>query len=152
MSHPSTDLYQTVKEFDRFLGKEYLRTLSLEEAALILKKIESFHVIASQMGEGNLDEIPLEGANAGEATPEKLSEIESLILVGCRLTTDLNEKILLRIMDIYQDKDHETEKLYRQLHQNLRDRTLSTGLLKKSQQIRNAAVETSQAIGLGVIL
>src|SRR5437868_1888044 len=105
MPHPHREsLYRQVQEFDGYLQKPYLKTLTLEDAARILKKMEAFHHQADGLRQ----------------QPQYSLENDYLIAVGCRLTADLLEQILMRVMDIYQAGDHTLTRLYQQFQGQIR--------------------------------
>jgi hypothetical protein len=77
---------------------------------------------------------------------------EYLMVVGSRLCSDLNEKILLRLMDLMQYHEETADHLYHQIRKNMQARHQVGLLLQKSQQVRNQTFENAQTMGLGVIL
>lgn len=164
MTHSPDDLYLTIKEFDRCLKKEYLATLTLEEAHLILGKIHLFQArVALEMPSISVNGASFDrrlesarelGKDFGKDfnDPEADYHTEYLMVVGCRLCSDLNEQVLLRLMDLTQEQEQEAERLYTHIRKNVRDRHHLGQLLEKSQQIRNQTFDNAQSMGLGVIL
>jgi hypothetical protein len=143
------ELYQAVKLFDRCLKKEYLARLSLEEAALLLLKIERFQsMVAKHFPLPDEAQFP----PGWGLNPPPAYHTEYLMVVGCRLCSDLTEQIMLRLVDVLQSRENEADQIYIQLRNNMRDRQLASGLIQKSQRIRNLTIDNAESIGLGVIL
>ncbi|MBX2859732.1 MAG: hypothetical protein KTR14_00735 [Vampirovibrio sp.] len=130
------NLHQCVQEFDRCLGRDYLASLSLDEAQLLLGKIDTFH----------------EAALALKEDPELSSEQDYLIAVGCRLTADLAESILMRVVDILGQREQELDVLHAKLRKRLKERHQASMLLNQARQSRNLIHQVGQSAGLGVVL
>lgn len=158
LKDPSRYLPQAIKEFDRCLNKEFLATLEYEEASLILAKIELFYRLVETWSPRELRNTsePLGPMTFDTSLTADNGEqdyfVEYMIVVGCRLCADLNEKVLLRMLDILDASEQEAETLYQQLRGNFKERHQASHLLKKAQHIRNLTVETTESMGLGVIL
>ncbi len=126
----------SVKEFDQCLNKNYLKTLSLEEAQLLLAKIESFNLIAETC----------------QNDPSISIETEYLITVGCRLSADLSEKITMRLVDLMQVHENDITVLTSKLRKEMQQRFQASMLLNKAQSIRSQTNDMAENFGLGVIL
>lgn len=137
-------LRHTIKTLDRWLDKNSINTMTLDEAHEVLRQIETFYETVATL------------QNALPHTHPDLAKtdlsLDYLITVGCRICADLNELVLLRIMDLSQAAEQDAQWLYAQLRDNLRTRHQSTQLLHHAQRIRTLTVNTTDTLGLGVIL
>lgn len=132
---------QTLQDFDRTLQSGCLAHLSLEEAAHILDQVELFHLEARCYQElVEMGELPAS------------AETEYLIAAGCRLASDLSEKVMLRIVDVLDSRQHSLDFLYQELRKKLRDKHQASCLLQKAQEIRQLTHETGETCGLGMVL
>jgi hypothetical protein len=137
-------LRQTIKTLDRWLDKNSINTITLGEAHGVLRQIETFYETVATL------------QNTQPDAPSEVAEtdlsLDYLTTVGCRICADLNELVLLRIMDLSQTAEHDAQWLYAQLRDNLRTRHQSAQLLHNAQRLRTLSVNTTDTLGLGVIL
>ncbi len=133
---PPFSFHACVKEFDRYLNKTYLETLSLDEAQLLLGRIELFDIMAQQA-----------------KALEPLSDDEAyLITVGCRLSSDLSDTITMRLVDLLQQHEGEISLLSSKLRKQMQKRFQASVLLNQAQSVRSQVNDMGETYGLGVIL
>ncbi len=75
-----------------------------------------------------------------------------LIAAGCRLSCDLNEAIIEKLVDRLQAQDEAIQQLSKQLREQLQAHHQATRLLERAQALKQETVETSETVGLGLIL
>ncbi len=126
----------TLKEFDRCLNRTYLDTLSLDEARLLLSRIETFNAVAENSRRMNALRL----------------EDEYMVAAGCRLASDLSEKVMMRLVDLLQERDEEVALLSSRLRQKMQERYEAQALLNRAQTTRGATNRLGETNGLGVIL
>lgn len=133
--------HDTLKEFDRYLNRTYLETLSLDEARLLLARIETFNALAKSHH------------RTSALHPERESVMdEYMVTAGCRLASDLSEKIMMRLVDLLQERDDEITLLSSRLRQKLQERYEASTLLSRAQTARANTNHLGETHGLGVIL
>ena len=130
----SQQIYERVRHLDQSLTQRLRYSIGPEQAGTLLQQVEAFYHQAWL-------EIPM---------MRESIDVKHLIAAGCRLSSDLNEKVLAQLIDQAQAKDEAIAQLSRALAEQLMARAQLGQLLKKSQTLKLYAVETSQTAGLGV--
>lgn len=124
----SSLLHQTVFAVDRALDRHVVRALPLEGLRLALDDMDRFRLQA--------DRRQLEGQD------------HKLVAAGCRLSNDLNEAVIERLVDAVQHQDAAIAQLSRQLAQRLKDRDQALRLLNKAQRLKQQMMTTANEAGL----
>jgi hypothetical protein len=140
-SHPGrrNPLYESVRNLDRALACPLRRNaLAPSQARQLLAQVEAFYQTAQQQQES-------------ERMPET-AEAKALLAAGCRLSSDLNETVLLQLVEQVQEQDTQIAALSRALAQQLFARAQTRQLLKHAHRLRQCGVKTAESAGLGVIL
>jgi hypothetical protein len=130
-------LAASVRGLDEALSRRAPKQLALAQADSLLLQVEQFFQQAWQHQKSDA-ELP------GEA--------RMLLVAGCRLSSDLNETVLGRLIDQAQSQDAEIAQLSGQLARQLMARAQTGQLLKKAQRLKQHTVETAETAGLGVII
>lgn len=164
------NLYETVLAFDTYLQKQTLEHLTLEDAALILMRIELFQqAVAETQGiytaadetETYLpkypfgiqfDQMPCFSVKDDLHDPYREMPQAYLMAVGCRLASDLNEQVLLKLVDLMDARAQDLEALYKKVRHHVRERQLTAILLNRAQCNRELTLENGLSLGLGAIL
>lgn len=134
-----TALEQSVMEFDRILtDKSYLNHMPLEEAERLLRKIQQFQQDAASA--------------SAESMTMPDNTLRTIIVAGCRLCSDLSEHLMMRAVDVLQDKQHSIDFLHQQLRKKIRDQHLANRVVQQAQSAKHLTNHTSVESGLGVIL
>lgn len=131
----SAELKQTVLDFDQALDKRRLANLTLDEASALLVRIDAFHERVADLEES-----------------AQSRELKTIIAAGCRLTADLSENVMMRVIDILQDKQHSIDFLNQELRHKLRAQHKGNQLVQKAQKLRTLNNRIGEAVGLGLIL
>ncbi len=169
------NLEQTLLSFDAYLDRQNLENLTLDEAAFILMRIDLFHQhVADSFGckaqevssladqlcnwASNHPHYP-EGANNIEFLFESSSSAVGhkpqnhyLMAVGCRLASDLNEKIVMRLSDLLDRREKNLEDLYKSVRKTVQEQQIANKLLNQAQKNRELTVEHGLALGLGMLV
>ncbi len=166
------NLYETVLAFDTYLQKQTLERLTLEDAALILMRIELFQqAVGETQGTYHgvdetktylpkypfgiqFDPMPCFSLNMQDDLDNPYREMpqEYLMAVGCRLASDLNEQVLLRLVDLLDERDKDLNDLYKKVRHHVKERQLTAILLNRAQCNRELTLENGISLGLGAIL
>lgn len=126
-------LLASIRDFDRYMKNGYLDRVTLEEASYILDQIARFN---------------LESGHNHRHQPHT----GRLVAAGCRLASDLSAKIMDRMMDVLEESDQSLQAINGQVRTIMRNRYLSTTMLQKAQQVRQATSHAAESTGLGMIL
>lgn len=148
LSMMTTDLQQTIQDFDRYLRNDYLDQLSLDEVAYVLQKVETFNEEAKR----HQQRVRLGISDGTRTDAQPRTDMDVLIAAGCRLCSDLVEKIFNRMMDQVQDSDQSIQTLQEKLRGNLQNRYESNQMMQKAMQVRKGTSRTAEDAGLGIIL
>jgi hypothetical protein len=169
------NLEQTLLSFDAYLDRQNLENLTLEEAAFILMRIDLFHqYVADAFGcqsqkASELAEQLCNWASGHPHYPEGATNIEFLfessssalghkphnhylMAVGCRLASDLNEKIVTRLSDLLDRREKNLEDLYKSVRKTVQEQQIAAKLLDRAQKNRELTVENGLALGLGMLV
>jgi hypothetical protein len=131
--HP---LAESIRRLDRALSHPIQESLAPNQADTLLQQVEKFYYDA--------------WTQQSIASSED-AELKKLLAAGCRLSTDLNETVLTRLVDQAQDQDAQIAQLSKILAHQIMMRAKTGQLLKKAQTLRQHGVETADTVGLGVI-
>jgi hypothetical protein len=147
----NTDVLKNlVCAMERAMDRRRLARMTLAEAEGILDTIEQFNLMASHTDHA----LPVKGMTPIDARASGRidSELECLLAAGYRLCSDLSEHVLMRLVDIYQDRQHSIDFMNAELRRKIRERASANMLIQQAQQVRNHLSHTSQAQGLGVLI
>lgn len=140
-SGQTNPLVEAVRNLDRSLSyPDKLRSkkkLELFHAQHLLQQVEQFFEQAQKQQTQNEVETP---------------EFKTLLAAGCRLSSDLNENVLTRLVDQAQNQDEQILTLSRQLVRQLIARAQTGQLLRKAQTLKQHTVDTAETAGLGIII
>lgn len=128
---PPHPLMTAIRSFDYTLQKPVLARMNLEKMATALAELAEFHDVVEDF--------------SPPADPYLAS-------VGCRLSTDLTEALMIRLADQLQEQDAAIEQLSSQLKALLARRHQTARLLNQAQDIRRRNVEAGECLGLGLLL
>lgn len=144
---PQDAIAQSITAIDQALDKRRLATLSLSEAQTLLGQIEQFHSQLRQM------EVDASDWTRNEAEQSAVFRSrQTLIAAGCRACADLSEQVLMRMVEMLQDKQHSLDFLNQELRKKIREQHQARTLVLKAQQLRSENNEISEQAGLGLIL
>lgn len=129
MSTSSHSLYQSVRDFDRLLARPVLNALGLNGVRQALEVIERFYHQAPHH-----------------------PQPDTLLAAGCRLSCDLNQALVDKLVDNIQSQDAHIAELSSQLRQKLHERHQAAQLLKQAQALHQQTLNTAHIAGLGCIL
>lgn len=132
-------LRRTIRTFDRLLERKLLAQLSLDALRTVLSEMTRFHRQVRFMPVGN-------------PSPDSLDERSFLVAAGCRLSSDLNEAVIDRLLTTVEQHDAQITELSRLLAERLQARNEATRLLKEARDLRLQTAETGEQAGLGMIL
>lgn len=133
-------LKRDVLAFDRALDKRHLAKLSLDEASGLLERVDDFQSRVSRLQESSAADFGLS------------RDTQLLIAAGCRVSADLSEQVLSRIIDILQDKQHSIDFLHQELRHKIRGQHQANQLVTRVQRQRAFNSRLGEAVGLGMIL
>ncbi len=135
-------LHQLVLTMDRALDRQGLDQLTLEEAQVLLNLVDRFNqeAICYQ----TIQQL------SNHVTPSL--ETQYLIAAGCRLSSDLTEEVLMRLVDHHDCHQTRLDQLCQELRTEMRQRHTAHRLIQQAQQVRQQLTHASEQSGLGVIL
>ena len=144
---PAHPLVSAIRSFDYRLQRPVLSRMNMESIEQSLEELDDFHEAVDWLyGEAFEAETPCVFQEEQEVMPPDLAA------VGCRLSSDLNEALMLRLAEKLQKQDEAAEALSRQLKQLLTERARTAKLLQKTHDIRQHTLQTGERLGLGLVL
>ncbi len=123
-------MHQTLRNLDRALRRPVLEALGLQGIACMLRELRLFHQQAENARQGD----------------------NHLVAAGCRLSLDLNEALIAKLVDTVQSQEQAITLLSQQLKVRLEERDRATRLLHQAQNIRHQTAQSAESAGLGCIL
>lgn len=134
-SWPST-LQETIQLMDSQLDRKALRQLCPVRANGLLSLIAHFHDLVENYRQSIGD------------TPE----LTMMIATGCRLSSDLSDAVLNRLVDRLQQREADLSLSHRAIRHQLQDQAHVSKLLSQVQTLRSDTSSLGEEAGLGMIL
>ena len=133
MMHTTETLHALLRQMDRALqNRARLEKLSLTQAQTLLETVQQFVAACEQLPD--------------------TTEARFLQAAGCRLSSDLSEQVLTRVLDLQAERETSINQLCKALQQEMKDRYLAQTLVQQVQSARQNLHLTGERVGLGVVL